>query len=148
MRTARRKLGSTQRAIGDFQAHLLYPCISAELRLAVGCHVGHMVLVCEFLAPTDSDPNLGCSCQRDRGPERTWCTCLFLMIRSSSFLTFESFGVSSPFDPTFHYVTSPIFPPVVLGALRLLFAVYTFTTVIITLALYQDPDSSVVDLQM
>ncbi|KAF8549547.1 hypothetical protein OG21DRAFT_1421097 [Imleria badia] len=53
---------------------------------------------------------------------------------------FEAFGVSSPFDPTFHYVTSPIFSPV-LDALRLLFAVYTFTTTTVTLALSQDPDS-------
>ena len=61
----------------------------------------------------------------------------------SRFLTFEAFGVSSPFDPTFHYVTSPVFPSVVLGALRLLFATYGLITVIITLALYQDLDASV-----
>ena len=61
----------------------------------------------------------------------------------SRFFSFGAFGVSSPFDPTFHYVTSPVFSPVVLGTLRLLFAVYTLTTIIVTLALYQHPDSSV-----
>ncbi|KAF8557174.1 hypothetical protein OG21DRAFT_1407583 [Imleria badia] len=62
------------------------------------------------------------------------------MVRST-FLTFEAFGVSSPFDPTFHYVTSPILPPMILGSLRLLFAVYALITAITTLALYQHPAS-------
>jgi len=61
----------------------------------------------------------------------------------STFFSFAGFGVSSPFDPTFHYVTSPVFPPVVLGALRLLIAVYTLITAIVTFARDQDPDSSV-----
>ena len=61
----------------------------------------------------------------------------------SRFFSFGAFGVSSPFDPTFHYVTSPVFSPVVLGILRLLFAVYTLTTIIVTLALYEDPGLSV-----
>jgi len=52
----------------------------------------------------------------------------------SRFFSYEAFGVSSPFDPTFHYVSSPILPPIVLGALRLLFAVYTLVTDILTLA--------------
>ena len=60
--------------------------------------------------------------------------------------SFQGFGVSTPFDPTFHYVTSPVFPPVVLGALRLLIAVYTLITTITTLALDGDPDSSVMGL--
>lgn len=66
----------------------------------------------------------------------------------SSFLAFEAFGVSTPFDPTFHYVTSPIFPPVILGALRLLFAVYSLTTAIVTFALYQNPESLVTELDV
>ncbi|KAH0826354.1 hypothetical protein J3R83DRAFT_5314 [Lanmaoa asiatica] len=49
-------------------------------------------------------------------------------------LSFEDFGVSSPFDPTFHYVTSPVFSPTILGALRSLFAVYSLITAITTLA--------------
>ena len=60
--------------------------------------------------------------------------------------SFEGFGVSSPFDSTFHYVTSPVFPPVILGALRLLIAVYTLITTIIILALDQNPDSLVMVL--
>jgi len=48
--------------------------------------------------------------------------------------SYESFGVSSPFDPTCNLVTSPVFSPVVLGALRLLFAVYTLVTTITVLA--------------
>jgi hypothetical protein len=64
-----------------------------------------------------------------------------LSIMKALLWSFEGFGVSSPFDSTFHYVTSPVFPPVVLGALRLLIAVYTLITTIITLALYQDPDA-------
>ncbi|KAF8436233.1 hypothetical protein L210DRAFT_3452269 [Boletus edulis BED1] len=57
----------------------------------------------------------------------------------SRFFSYEAFGVSSPFDPTFHYVSSPILPPSVLGALRLLFAVYTLVTDIVTLT--DDPTS-------
>ncbi|KAI9567861.1 hypothetical protein HD554DRAFT_843006 [Boletus coccyginus] len=59
----------------------------------------------------------------------------------STFFSFAGFGVPSPFDPTFHYVTSPVFSPVVLGALRLLVAVYTLITTIVTLARYSNPDS-------
>lgn len=61
--------------------------------------------------------------------------------------SFEGFGVSSPFDPNFYYVTSPVFSPVTLGALRLLFAVYALITTITTLAfsslVFNDSDSSV-----
>ncbi|KAH7890291.1 hypothetical protein F5I97DRAFT_1933657 [Phlebopus sp. FC_14] len=49
-------------------------------------------------------------------------------------LSFEWFGVSSPFDPTNRFVTSPVFSPLTLGTLRLLFAVYTLVTIITILA--------------
>ncbi|KAG8221702.1 hypothetical protein J3R82DRAFT_1989 [Butyriboletus roseoflavus] len=55
-------------------------------------------------------------------------------MRSTAWLSFEGFGVSSPFDPTFHYVTSPVFSPMILSALRLLFAVYALITAITVLA--------------
>lgn len=68
-------------------------------------------------------------------------------LRSISWLSFEGFGVSSPFDPSFHYVTSPVFSPVILGALRLLFAVYALITAIITLVfdsvVFHDANTSV-----
>ncbi|KAN0082889.1 hypothetical protein V8E55_008684 [Tylopilus felleus] len=57
----------------------------------------------------------------------------------TALFSLEAFGVSSPFDPTFHYVTSPVFPPVVLAVLRLVFAVYALVTITIILARYQDP---------
>lgn len=63
-------------------------------------------------------------------------------MKSSVFL--ERFGVSTPFDPNFHFVTSPIFSPPVLGGLRLLFAVYALATTITTLA-YESLVSHVAD---
>lgn len=70
-------------------------------------------------------------------------------IRSTSWLSFEGFGVPAPFDPSFHYVTSPVFSPMILGALRLLFAVYALITAIITLAfesvVFHDASTSVAD---
>lgn len=68
-------------------------------------------------------------------------------LRLTAWLSFEGFGVSSPFDPTFHYVTSPVFSPLILGALRLLFAVYALITAITVLAfeslVFHDANSSV-----
>lgn len=68
-------------------------------------------------------------------------------LRSPSWLSFEGFGVSSPFDQTFHYVTSPVFSPVILGVFRLLFAVYALITAIITLTfdsvVFHDANTSV-----
>ncbi|KAG1736686.1 uncharacterized protein EDB91DRAFT_502038 [Suillus paluster] len=49
------------------------------------------------------------------------------------FLSYESFGVSSPFDPACRLVTSPFFSPLTLGALRLLLAVYSLVTTITVL---------------
>ncbi|KAJ8584955.1 hypothetical protein M405DRAFT_853821 [Rhizopogon salebrosus TDB-379] len=49
-------------------------------------------------------------------------------------LSYEWFGVSSPFDPTCRLVTSPFFSPLTLGALRLLLAVYSLITTITVLA--------------
>ncbi|KAG9311223.1 hypothetical protein JVU11DRAFT_8299 [Chiua virens] len=48
--------------------------------------------------------------------------------------SYASFGVSAPFDPSFHYVTSPVFSPLILASLRLTFAVYTLVTTITSLA--------------
>ncbi|KIJ64026.1 hypothetical protein HYDPIDRAFT_28920 [Hydnomerulius pinastri MD-312] len=56
-------------------------------------------------------------------------------LRSPKFsLSYEWFGVAPQFDPTFKFVTSPVFSPSVLGALRLLLAVYTLVTTITVLA--------------
>lgn len=71
---------------------------------------------------------------------------LFSPAFMTALLSLEAFGVSSPFDPTFHYVTSPVFPPVVLAVLRLVFAVYALVTITIILARYQDPGTSVLHL--
>ncbi|KAG0699529.1 hypothetical protein DFH29DRAFT_46115 [Suillus ampliporus] len=60
-------------------------------------------------------------------------------------LSFEWFGVSSPFDPACRLVTSPFFSPLVLGALRLLLAVYSLVTTITVLVFesvrYHDSNS-------
>lgn len=50
-----------------------------------------------------------------------------------SYLSYESFGVSAPFDPACRLVTSPFFSPRTLGTLRLLFAVYSLVTTITVL---------------
>lgn len=50
-----------------------------------------------------------------------------------SHLSYEWFGVLAPFDPTCRLVTSPFFSPLSLGALRLLFAVYSLVTTITVL---------------
>jgi hypothetical protein len=50
-----------------------------------------------------------------------------------SCLSYERFGVSAPFDPACRLVTSPFFSPPSLGALRLLFAVYSLVTTITVL---------------
>ncbi|KAG1717492.1 hypothetical protein EDB19DRAFT_1653345 [Suillus lakei] len=47
-----------------------------------------------------------------------------------SYLSYEWFGVSAPFDPACRLVTSPFFSPLSLGALRLLFAIYSLVTTI------------------
>ncbi|OJA13740.1 hypothetical protein AZE42_01548 [Rhizopogon vesiculosus] len=48
-------------------------------------------------------------------------------------LSYEWFGVPVPFDPACKLVTSPFFSPLVLGALRLLLAVYSLITTITVL---------------
>ncbi|KAG2130905.1 hypothetical protein DEU56DRAFT_463590 [Suillus clintonianus] len=48
-------------------------------------------------------------------------------------LSYEWFGVSTPFDPACRLVTSPFFSPLSLGAFRLLFAVYSLVTTITVL---------------
>lgn len=48
-------------------------------------------------------------------------------------LSYEWYGVSSPFDPACRLVTSPLFSPLALGALRLLLAVYSLVTTITVL---------------
>jgi len=48
-------------------------------------------------------------------------------------LSYEWFGVSSPFDPACRLVTSPLFSPLALGAIRLLLAVYSLVTTITVL---------------
>lgn len=50
-----------------------------------------------------------------------------------SYLSYEWFGVSAPFDPACRLVTSPFFSPLSLGALRLLFAIYSLVTTITVL---------------
>ncbi|KAF9218881.1 hypothetical protein BS17DRAFT_475351 [Gyrodon lividus] len=55
-------------------------------------------------------------------------------LRPTFSLSYDSFGVSSPFDPVFNLVTSPVFSPLILGALRLLIAVYSLVTIITVLA--------------
>ncbi|KAG2338771.1 hypothetical protein BDR05DRAFT_978006 [Suillus weaverae] len=50
-----------------------------------------------------------------------------------SYLSYESFGVSAPFDPACRLVTSPFLSPRSLGTLRLLFAVYSLVTTITVL---------------
>ncbi|EIW75925.1 hypothetical protein CONPUDRAFT_85151 [Coniophora puteana RWD-64-598 SS2] len=47
----------------------------------------------------------------------------------SSWLSYRTFGVGDPFDPEHRLVTSPVLPSIVLGVLRLLFAIYTLVTV-------------------
>ncbi|KAI6129379.1 hypothetical protein EDD16DRAFT_1471474 [Pisolithus croceorrhizus] len=56
------------------------------------------------------------------------------MKRKLSF-SYASFGVSTPFDPSFALVTSPLpfLPPSVLGAVRALLAVYTLLAIIVIL---------------
>ncbi|KAG1847408.1 hypothetical protein F4604DRAFT_1884030 [Suillus subluteus] len=49
------------------------------------------------------------------------------------YLSYEWFGVSASFDPACGLVTSPFFSPPSLGALRLLFAVYSLVTTITVL---------------
>jgi len=55
-------------------------------------------------------------------------------LRSTFSLSYESFGVSSPFDPTFKLVTSAFFSPLILATLRLLLAIYSLVTIITVLA--------------
>ncbi|KAG2140545.1 uncharacterized protein EDB93DRAFT_680529 [Suillus bovinus] len=50
-----------------------------------------------------------------------------------SYLSYDRFGVSAPFDPACRLVTSPFFSPLSLGALRLLFAIYSLVTTITVL---------------
>lgn len=50
-----------------------------------------------------------------------------------SYLSYEWFGVSAPFDSACRLVTSPFFSPLSLGALRVLFAVYSLVTTITVL---------------
>lgn len=50
-----------------------------------------------------------------------------------SYLSYEWFDVSAPFDPACRLVTSPFFSPLSLGALRVLFAVYSLVTTITVL---------------
>ncbi|KAI6157333.1 hypothetical protein BKA82DRAFT_126905 [Pisolithus tinctorius] len=56
---------------------------------------------------------------------------------------YASFGVPAPFDPSFALVTSPLpsLPPLVLGAVRGLLALYTLITAVVILGL----DSAVYD---
>lgn len=49
------------------------------------------------------------------------------------YLSYEWFGVSAPFDSACRLVTSPFFSPLSLGALRVLFAVYSLVTTITVL---------------
>jgi len=42
-------------------------------------------------------------------------------------------GVSAPFDPALKFVTSPVFDPFVLALVRIVFAVYTFVTLLFLL---------------
>jgi hypothetical protein len=71
----------------------------------------------------------------------TECSQLLFSLSSTAFmrpagwfsLSYEWFGVSSPFDPTCRLVTSPFFSPLTLGALRLLLAVYSLVTTITVL---------------
>ncbi|KAL8963356.1 MAG: hypothetical protein Q9193_000378 [Seirophora villosa] len=44
------------------------------------------------------------------------------------------FGASQPFDPTHRYTTSWILPPIVLASLRIILAIYAFTTTFFILA--------------
>jgi hypothetical protein len=50
-----------------------------------------------------------------------------------SYLSYEWFGVSAPFDSACRLVTSPFFSPLSLAALRVLFAVYSLITTITVL---------------
>jgi len=49
------------------------------------------------------------------------------------FISYEWFGVSSPFDPACRLVTSPFVSSSSLGALRLLLALYSLVTTITVL---------------
>ncbi|KAI6032711.1 hypothetical protein F5J12DRAFT_796039 [Pisolithus orientalis] len=58
-------------------------------------------------------------------------------MRKKLSISYASFGVPAPFDPSFALVTSPLpfLPPLVLGAVRGLLALYTLITAVVILGL-------------